>query len=177
MNLRKVIGNGLLFLFLTIVTQIGGVVLLCWLPVGRFIEKRIKNRFITAATKTLVFSGLYLITTFVFVPILAKSFGRVALPVWHGTTIQPLTLWTCLLNRHYVNPTLKMALEKVALQINKEFPGTQVAYLDANFPFLNQFPLFPHLSHNDGRKVDLAFFYQHTVSGKQLSREAPSFIG
>ena len=32
--------------------------------------------------------------------------------------------------------------------------------LDANFPFLDGFPLPPHLSHDDGRKADIAFYYQ-----------------
>jgi hypothetical protein len=31
--------------------------------------------------------------------------------------------------------------------------------LDANFPFLDGFPLLPHLSHDDGEKADLAFYY------------------
>jgi hypothetical protein len=33
-------------------------------------------------------------------------------------------------------------------------------YLDANFPFIDGFPLLPHLSHNDGLKLDLAFRYE-----------------
>ncbi|MEE9439480.1 MAG: hypothetical protein V3V14_10805 [Saprospiraceae bacterium] len=36
----------------------------------------------------------------------------------------------------------------------------KVSYLDANFPFIDGFPLFPHISHNDGRKVDLCFYYK-----------------
>lgn len=31
--------------------------------------------------------------------------------------------------------------------------------MDANFPFIDGFPLLPHLSHNDGRKIDLSFYY------------------
>jgi len=32
-------------------------------------------------------------------------------------------------------------------------------YLDGNFPFLDGFPLLPHLSHGDGRKLDIAYYY------------------
>lgn len=60
--------------------------------------------------------------------------------------------------------------------MNSDFPGTTVAYLDANFPFFDGFPLFPHLSHNDGKKLDLAFFYVDSKNGTQLN-SAPSFIG
>lgn len=90
--------------------------------------------------------------------------------------LAPLTLLTPLLNRHYVRPELLQTAQEVAGDMNKRFPGTTVNYLDANFPFLNGFPLFPHLSHNDGKKLDLAFFYDDSKTGKDTS-EAPSFIG
>jgi len=31
--------------------------------------------------------------------------------------------------------------------------------MDANFPFIDGFPLLPHLSHHDGDKIDLSFYY------------------
>ncbi|MEQ8686096.1 MAG: hypothetical protein RIE86_12430 [Imperialibacter sp.] len=55
-----------------------------------------------------------------------------------------------------------------------KFGGTKTNYLDANFPFFDQFPLLPHLSHNDGKKLDLAFYY---IQGNSRSDSAPSFIG
>ena len=57
-----------------------------------------------------------------------------------------------------------------------KYPKSTIKYLDANFPFWNGFPLLPHLSHNDGKKVDLAFLYLNTKSKKQ-SNKTPSFIG
>jgi len=89
----------LVFIFLTLLTQIGGVVILLTVLLVRIIgwQKRWKK---------LLFSiTLYLITTFGIVP--------------------------------------------------------NVAPLDANFPFINGFPLLPHLSHNDGRKLDLALIYEN----------------
>ncbi|GAB1858611.1 hypothetical protein MHTCC0001_34510 [Flavobacteriaceae bacterium MHTCC 0001] len=62
-----------------------------------------------------------------------------------------------LLFRNYVSPTLKHELEQAAHVLNKK--NLSITYLDANFPFLNGFPLLPHLSHNDGKKVDISFMY------------------
>ncbi len=48
-----------------------------------------------------------------------------------------------------------------------------VNYLDANFPFIDKFPLLPHLSHNDGKKLDLSLAYETSegsISAKQKSR-------
>ncbi|MEM9326618.1 MAG: hypothetical protein AAGA85_13220 [Bacteroidota bacterium] len=58
--------------------------------------------------------------------------------------------------------------------MSQRFEGTKTNYLDANFPFLDGFPLLPHLSHSDGRKIDLAFYYHR--EGERTNR-APSFIG
>lgn len=90
--------------------------------------------------------------------------------------LAPLTFLTPLLNRHYVRPELSKAAQVAAIQMNEKFPGTSVQYLDANFPFLDGFPLIPHLSHNDGKKLDLAFFYDDSQTGKDTN-DAPSFIG
>ena len=50
-------------------------------------------------------------------------------------------------------------LKDVSSRINKEFPTIKLIYLDANFPFFDGFPLLPHLSHNDGKKIDISFIY------------------
>jgi hypothetical protein len=123
------------------------------------------------------FAVLYLAVTFGLVPPLARFFGRVPLPVRGTAHVAPLTVWTCLLNRHYVKPALRQSLYQVARQLHEVYPGTRVAYLDANFPFLDGFPLGPHLSHNDGNKLDLAFFYLDARTGQRLSGRAPSPIG
>jgi len=73
-------------------------------------------------------------------------------------------------------PALRQASMEVAGDMNDRFPGTVVRYLDADFPFINKFPLVPHLSHNDGKKLDLAFYYidKRTM---QPSNKTPSCIG
>jgi len=77
---------------------------------------------------------------------------------------------TVLLNRNYVRPKLSELLN----QTEKELNGTniEIHYLDANFPFINKFPLLPHLSHNDGKKIDLSLIYETNsgiVTNKQKS--------
>lgn len=84
---------------------------------------------------------------------------------------------TCILNRHYVRPELKGMLENTAAKMNESYPGNVIAYLDAGFPFINGFPLIPHLSHDDGKKVDIAFFYKDAQTKVPLNKKAPSFIG
>lgn len=118
----------------------------------------------------------YLIATFWLVPPVAKLFGRVPLPGSRNLTLKPLNNLTRLMNRHYVRPELKQAALNIARKVNAKYPGTVLNYLDAGFPLFNGFPLLPHLSHNDGRKLDLSFFYKNTYDHLP-SNHAPSFIG
>ena len=71
----------------------------------------------------------------------------------------PFTRLICVLNRHYAAPPVHHLLAALAKHIDETYPGTVVAYLDANFALIDGFPLPPHLSHNDGLKIDLAFYY------------------
>ena len=45
--------------------------------------------------------------------------------------------------------------------------------LDGNFPFITGFPLLPHLSHDDGEKVDLAFYYADDTGYLRGATRAP----
>jgi hypothetical protein len=126
--------------------------------------------------KTGSFLFVYLLITFTVVPFLAKKTGRVPLSIRSSANLRPLNLLTCLLNRHYTTPSLARLIEINAAKMNSHFPGTTVCYLDAGFPFINGFPLIPHLSHNDGRKLDIALFYKNAVT-KQPVNGAPSIIG
>lgn len=119
---------------------------------------------------------LYCLATFAVVPIIASPLGRVRLPITETHHLKPLTILTCLLNRNYVKPELRQTAFEVAIQMNHKFPGTSVNFLDGNFPFINKFPLIPHLSHNDGKKLDLAFCYRDAETGTATNK-SPSFIG
>lgn len=162
---------------LTILTQIGGILLLLSLIIYYTL---IKRRFISVNQQRILgvlsFLLLYILSIFILIPPLAKINGRVPLPLTLYKNIQPVTIWTCLLNRNYVRPNLKYTLEDIAQALKNEFPNAEIRYLDANFPFWNGFPLLPHLSHSDGKKLDIAFFYVNAKS-KEATNEKPSFSG
>lgn len=105
---------------------------------------------------------------------MANQFGRTPLPANKHGVLAPHTYLTVLSNRHYVTPALKSELEDIANQYAKLNPSLKTIYLDANFPFIDGFPLLPHLSHNDGKKVDLSFIY--SKNGK-LTNDKPSNSG
>ncbi len=156
------LGKIMVFITLTIVTQIGGIVYLLSL----FVSKKWKSKF--KFKKIVVFSTLYLLFTFLIVPLFAPLLGREK--VKHSKKIQPTNYSTVLLNRNYVSPKLNKLLQ-VTEEYLKETP-IQIHYLDANFPFFNGFPLLPHKSHNDGKKLDISFIYEtlgHTISNQQKS--------
>lgn len=176
MTLLKIFLGLILICLLTVVTQIGGVVFLISLLTFGHIDKRLSRRWTRVTAKVFSFAILYLFFVFAIVPLTAKSFGRAPLPVFENRNLKPANIWTCLLNRNYVRPQLRDIAYKVAESMSDKFPGTTVNYLDANFPFINKFPLLPHLSHNDGKKLDLSFQYNDSGTG-QMTNDVPSFIG
>jgi hypothetical protein len=143
-------------LVLTATTQVGGVALLVGLAVGRAPQLP-RHRAVTL----LVPAAAYALATLLVVPLLAPAFGRVPLP-WRASAeapVGPLTVLTCALNRHYARPAARDLLVRSARALATRRPGETVRYLDAGFPFGGGFPMLPHLSHGDGRKIDLAFAY------------------
>lgn len=153
------------FIILTITSQVGGLIYLLAIGIKKILH--LKNSLTVG-----IFIAAYLASTFFILPLVAPIFGRTALPL--AGNLRPLNLATCFLNRHYVKPELKNQLVEISNQMSHKYEGTTTNYLDANFPFFKGFPLFPHLSHNDGKKLDLAFYY---TENNQRSVSAPSFIG
>ncbi|WP_338813596.1 hypothetical protein V9L05_19620 [Bernardetia sp. Wsw4-3y2] len=169
----------LLVIFLTVLTQIGGIIwIICWLQLTIFgYKKKKKHYFNYFKIKLLYFLAFYLFATFAIIPLASEKYSnRVALPIFEESNLQPTTIWTCILNRHYVKPQLKEALFRIGKDFDKKYPNSKVRYLDANFPFYTGFPLLPHISHNDGKKIDLSFFYLDKETGKP-THEKPSFSG
>jgi len=145
-------------LVLTVLSQIGGAVLiLAWL-LGRALPLTARRRGLAVLA---LFAALYAAATLAVVPPLAALAGRVPLPcrAEPGRPVAAGSPLYCLLNRNYVDPRLVPLLDALAAAMDQAHPGTVTLYLDANFPFLDGMPLAPHLSHDDGRKLDLAFFY------------------
>ncbi|MDG2245144.1 MAG: hypothetical protein P8L71_02165 [Flavobacteriales bacterium] len=166
-KLLRLSGHAIVFLALTILTQLGGLVYLLTICVAK------KYRLARWKTLALFLIG-YCFSSFLILPQFSHLLGREPLP-WTGE-LRPLNVTTCLLNRHYVTPELKDQMLRVSAQMQQEFPGSHLQYLDACFPLVDGFPLLPHLSHNDGRKIDLAFYYADINTNKSLD-DAPSPIG
>lgn len=165
-----------IFSVLTVFTQVGGIIYLVSLLTYILINKKINHRFARFATKSLSFVVLYSIATGLALPIIAKQYGRVHLPVFEKDGLKPRTIWTCILNRHYGTTRLVNTTKGVAINMQKQYPGTVVNYLDSSFPIDWKLPMIPHLSHGDGRKLDVAFHYINKSDGT-LSSATPSFSG
>ena len=149
----------LFFDLLTLVTQVGGVI---WI-ITLLLSKKFKFK------KRFVLPVVYLIFYFLIIPVTASFFGRTSLPI-NSKELKCISWFYPLAFRNYVNPELKNLLIEVSKSTNQ-----QLIYLDANFPFFDGFPLLPHLSHNDGKKIDLAFYYK-TKDNKETNTQ-PSFFG
>ncbi len=177
-TLLRVVTHIFVVFALTIITQIGGIVYLLCFPLFNFIHKKIQHRALQVLTKSTSFILLYLFATFIIVPPLAKVFGRTPLPtpVAASATLKPATALTYLCNRHYVTPALNNILLINSQSISTK-SGAITYYLDANFPFINGFPLLPHLSHNNGKKVDIAFYYKKANGGQQHGSPSPIGYG
>lgn len=145
LTLLRFFSHALLIFVLTLVTQLGG---LAWL-VALFFKRRLK-----------VFLIAYVSFSSAAVWVAPTVSGRVPLSCVTQGSLKVQSLVYCALNRHYVSPELKAVLVDVAAKTDQAFPGTQTLVLDGSFPFFDGFPMVPHLSHDDGEKVDLAFFYK-----------------
>lgn len=131
---------------LSILTQIGGIAFVLGILLSKVFSFNLNKVVLSLIS--------YILLTLLVVPVLAPLFGRER--VKNSDVLQPTNYLTVLLNRNYVKPELNVVLTSIAGSLKK---GVELRYLDANFPFIDGFPLLPHLSHNDGKKIDLSFVY------------------
>ncbi|WP_370238217.1 hypothetical protein [Brevundimonas sp.] len=81
--------------------------------------------------------------------------------------LAPVKRRYCDRDRHYVTPAARDALTDAATRLAKDFPGIVVGFMDGSgSEGIVPFP--PHLSHGDGRQVDLALCYTDT-QGRPLA--------
>jgi len=166
----------LLAIVLTILTQFGGILLWLFLPFLRWIYKNTPR--LKSGVAVLSYISIYLISLTTIVPLLAHLSNRAQLN-WYATEdspIKPVTHWYCLFGRNYVKPELKELLENTAVKMKSRNQKSIVHYIDANFPLFDGFPLLPHLSHNDGKKVDISYYYKNRNTNEEML-EPPSPIG
>jgi hypothetical protein len=177
-RLILLLGAAIFFAVASAVTQIGGVVF-----VGAVLFARALQRWgFGKSGAFLAGTTFFLVTTPILnlyvVPTLAARAGREALPC-AATAERPyaaLSPLYCGLARNYVRSEAKAVLEAMASDLARQYPGLIVAYLDTGFPFFDGFPLPPHLSHDDGRRIDLAYFYKDG-SGRAAMLTTPSPLG
>ncbi|BAO74815.1 hypothetical protein [Winogradskyella sp. PG-2] len=155
----KLLGHLILITFLTALTQVGGLI---WL-ITVFLSIKTKCK------KRVIFPVFYLLFNLVLVPPIASYFGREKLP-WFDVNLKPKNWFYPLAFRNYVKPELKNLLYS-----SSKASKTQITYLHGNFPFFDKFPLLPHLSHNDGKKIDLSFNYLNKNGNK--TNKKPSLSG
>lgn len=160
-----------LFGFLTMVTQVGGVIGFgAWHWAGR--------RWREPNQRLAVVLGVYVLATLLVIPVVAPLFGRVALPVrpTAAAPLAPRSPWFWLTNRHYVRPQLRDVLVTASRRVRERHPGSVVHYLDACFPFWDGFVMIPHWTHRDGLVADVAFCYERGPGGNRHAA-SPSPIG
>ncbi|MDH7445860.1 hypothetical protein [Aquimarina sp. 2201CG14-23] len=163
----KIILKILILILLTLLTQIGGII---YLVSEIIIYKKTKHH---RLRKSGVFIILYFGITFLLIPIVAPIFGREKIK--NNDFIAAQTIFTTVCNRNYVTPQLNKALQNIAKTLNNKHQGIKLIYLDANFPFIDGFPLLPHLSHNDGKKIDISFIYVNKESN--ITNKKPAILG
>jgi hypothetical protein len=132
-------GHLALVILLTVLTQLGG---LAWLAAMRFRRRLLAFLLAYAA----LWAAAHALSP------------REALPCF-GEPLRMQSALYCVLNRHYVAPELASVAQDAAARLATTHPGTITLALDGSFPFLNGMPLIPHLSHDDGEKLDFAFHY------------------
>ncbi|MEO0378936.1 MAG: hypothetical protein AAF252_01620 [Pseudomonadota bacterium] len=142
--MKKALLHTIGMVLLTLLTQVGGI---AWAVSLRF------------RRRLWVFAATYAALSLSMIWI-APIFGRVPLPCSSDEKMGVHSAFYCVLNRHYVVPELRDVLADLSQSVDNAYPGTKTVVLDANFPLITGFPLLPHLSHNDGRKADIAFYYQ-----------------
>jgi hypothetical protein len=135
--------NAVVFLALTLLTQLGGV---AWLIAIQFRHFWIVFAFVYAAFWGAAYN-------------LAPALGRTSIACF-GTELRMQSPLYCLLMRNYVAPELLDVAQAAASTVAQNYPGTITLALDGSFPFFDGMPLMPHLSHDDGEKLDFAFYYQ-----------------
>lgn len=173
-RIYRIIRFVLLFSLLTLVSQTGGIIYLCCkLGINIFAKKSDLKLLIRLP----IYLGVYLLINCSLVPLTASKAGRVPLPFFKTdqNPLIPHNYFYPLLNRHYVSHELYRSLMDIEKCFKAKYPNSQLVYLDANFPFINGFPLLPHLSHYDGDKLDLSFQYQNKEG--QVVKHGAGWLG
>lgn len=177
-RLMRIAGAVLFFALATAVTQLGGLIFLLALIVVRTLRRSGTRTPIAVLAGIVFFLAAIPLLNRYLVPPLAALGGREPLACY-ATVDRPyaaLSPLYCILGRNYVRPEARVMMDAMASDLARQYPGLIVAYLDAGFPFFDGFPLPPHLSHYDGRRIDVAYLYKDEADS-YLPLVTPSPLG
>ena len=185
MKALKIIGFILLFITLTALSQIGGIILILWVLIFRVVSKRFTNEWARRGINTGGFVVFYLFCMFLIVPPLARIQDRVPLPISKSGALVPVTYWTAIFGRNYIKSEGRAKLETIAESFAKIHPELKVKYMDCNYPFRINVSwsesntwilegLLPHITH-DGNKIDIALVYNDEFG--KATNQTPTAIG
>ncbi|MGK0278627.1 MAG: hypothetical protein ACI9RU_001392 [Litorivivens sp.] len=176
MKYRRPLAALSIFLFLTLISQVGGLLVLIHYGAFHLIKRRIKLTLKKKHIYILSVSLFYLLGIMWLIPAIAAPFGREPLP-WKSDNIEASNLSTIILFRNYSVVGAQGILNEISQNTRalSQNQGIKLVYLDANFPFFDGFPLLPHLSHDDRKKIDLAFLYSR--NGEYQAAQLPNLIG
>lgn len=94
--------------------------------------------------------------------------GLVRLPCRSEARLQAANAAYCRRERNWVTPAGQEVMRTVAARMARQYPNAVVLYMEASWPSGVR-PMPPHLSHGDGREIDVALFYE-TLDGQPLPR-------
>ncbi|MDZ4776299.1 MAG: hypothetical protein SGJ23_05880 [Alphaproteobacteria bacterium] len=99
--------------------------------------------------------------------------GLVRLPCRSEANLKAAHSNYCTLDRNWVTPRAHAVMRDVGAKVAAEHPGAVVHYMEASWPSAVR-PMPPHLSHGDGRQIDVALFYESIAGTPQPRPPTPS---
>ncbi|NDB34749.1 MAG: hypothetical protein EB023_05275 [Flavobacteriia bacterium] len=168
MKILKITFVFMLFSLLTLLSQVGGVILLLWLLVFWSIKKKIKNAWVRRGVHVGGFVVVYMLFVLAIIPMLARLQDRAPLPMTKTGNLVPVTYWNVVFMRNYIITSGKEKMVKIADEFAQKHPGLKVKYMDCNYPFNFNFiknkntwilkGLLPHKTHT-GDAADIALIF------------------
>ncbi|MBL8558537.1 MAG: hypothetical protein JNM47_07445 [Hyphomonadaceae bacterium] len=103
----------------------------------------------------------------------ASAAGLVRLPCRAEVNLKAAHSNYCTLDRNWVTPDAQAVMRDAAAQVAAAHPGAVVHYMEASWPSAQR-PMPPHLSHGDGRQIDVALFYETSKAAPLPRPPTPS---
>jgi hypothetical protein len=101
--------------------------------------------------------------------------GLVPLPCREAGPLRPVHPDYCRRQRQFVTPRVRATLLAASEAFAARHPGRVVRYMEASWPS-GERPMPPHLSHGDGREIDIVLFYEDR-SGRPKRQPTASGYG